>query len=327
MNLLEGPLGSLETAKNSIKRESIDLGKPDELLAYEQWESPAEFTNSNTSSIYSNMSIEEKMAFNKKRRRQIFEETQELRTSINPLEFESYKDYFVLKKFKKGVSVSGRVGIGENRTRSTGVYYEKITRTGDNGSNDDDDSSQNSEGGRKEKSRHMHAQSSIVKQELSDSDSFPKSSPAPQSATNNNSNFFDTSISTSSIIPANSTDANVRRSSRLSLREREILEKKAIRLQEAGFEEENPRIVDLYESIIPKIISPVRRSDWLLPNKEQFIPEKFAPIKHAPEQIKINDLIHNSKLRRIMKRFKGGLAGVRKKDWDYGNESSRTYSN
>ncbi|SCU79601.1 LAFA_0B04258g1_1 [Lachancea sp. 'fantastica'] len=325
MNLLDDPLASPEATKNSVKRESIDLGKPDELLVFNQWGNVTEFTNPESRSSYSDLSIEEKMAFNKKRRRQIFEETQELRKCINPLEFEAYEDYFVLKKFRKGVSASGRVGIGENRTRSTGVYYEKITRNGDNGSNEDD-SSQESETGSKEKRRSKRVQSSVVKKELSESDIFLNSSPAPQSA-KSNTGVFDTSTSASSIIPSNNTDVNVRRSSRLSSKEREILEKKASRLQEAGFEDANPKILDLFESIIPKIISPVRRSDWLLPNKNQFIPEKFVPIKHTPEQIKINDLIHNSKIRRIMKRFKGGLAGVRKKDWDYVNEPNQTDKN
>ncbi|SCU83280.1 LAME_0C04588g1_1 [Lachancea meyersii CBS 8951] len=313
---MEGQLEPKETVNNSVKRESIDLGRSDEVLSSDKWENPANFTDLQCGSTGSDMSIEEKMALNKKRRRLIFEETRELRKRIYPLEFEAYKDYFILAKFQKGVSASGRVGCGENRTKSTGVYYEKITRTGENGTNvhenllDSDDEKQKQRANR----RSTRSQITKLKQEPSDTDPFLQLSPP---SLNTAATFFDTSISASSIIPSNNVDTNFRRSSRLSQREREILEKKAMKLEEAGFADAVPKIVDLFESIIPKTMNPVRRSDWLLPNKNRFIPEKFAPVKHTPEQIKINDLIHNTKIRKIMKRFKGGLAGVRKKDWKY----------
>ena len=132
---------------------------------------------------------------------------------------------------------------------------------------------------------------------------------------------LDANISVRSIIPSCTSDGNIRRSSRLSQKEKEILERKVQQLEEIGDEVAAPQILDLFETIVPKIIEPVRRSDWLLPSRSRFIQEKFAPIKHTPEQIKINDLIHNGRIRKVMTRFKGGLAGVRKKDWEMTTES------
>ncbi|SCU82458.1 LADA_0C05446g1_1 [Lachancea dasiensis] len=315
-NAYEEPVG---TINNSLKRESVDIGIPNELLEPEEWENMPENSELQDAMKSLELSIERKMIINKKRRLQIFEESRDIKNSIKYLEFESYDEYFTLRKFKRGISASGKVGSDDGRFKSTGIYYEKISRSGpgDNKGdrdanyidNDDDNLRKTSTG----KRRTTRSQVSKVKQEFTDpvllARSQTKSSPT----------FFDTTISVGSIIPSDNTDSNIRRSSRLSQRERDILERKAKRLEEKEPADASLNISDLFESIVPKVVEPVRRSDWLLPNKNRFLPEKFAPVKHTPEQIKINDLIHNSKIRKIMKRFKGGLAGVRKKDWDYGS--------
>ncbi|SCV05879.1 LANO_0H17194g1_1 [Lachancea nothofagi CBS 11611] len=315
MNLMNGQLKVEETDDDIFRTEAQYLE-----------ESQTDFKNDDGTLViesineHSNLGVEQKMALNKKLRDKIFEESRELKTTIKPLEFESYEDYFVLTKFEKGVSVSGKVGFEDGKTRSTGVYYEKIKRGSrdENGENKNDSLS-DSDGDQPKtasatKKRATRSQVSKLKRESSDSALPSGRRMDPTTA------FFDTTISVSSIIPSENADGNIRRSSRLSQREREILENKANRLEENEPEEAAPEILDLFESIIPKMVEPVRRSDWLLPNKNRFIPEKFAPVKHTPEQIKINDLIHNSKIRKIMKRFKGGLAGVRKKDWEYVTE-------
>ncbi|CAR22825.1 Rfm1p [Lachancea thermotolerans CBS 6340] len=252
----------------------------------------------------------------KNKRRQLSQESAALKRNVKPIEFESYEDFFLLNKFKKGVSESGKVDVEGIKSRITGVYYEKIKR-GVNGQTSDSELQSDDEKSKKNaefRPKRRTTRSQLNKQKvLASRSSSTSQSPTPEQR---KPALLDASISVNSIIPSNNSDGNIRRSSRLSQKEKEILEKKALLLERAGIEAAVPQILDLFESIVPKTLEPVRRSDWILPSKCRFIPEKFAPIKHTPEQIRINDLIHNGRIRKIMTRFKGGLAGVRKKDWE-----------
>ncbi|CUS20334.1 LAQU0S01e04302g1_1 [Lachancea quebecensis] len=263
-----------------------------------------------------NMGNSEQFEQIKSKRRLLSQESAALKHIVKPLEFESYEDFFLLNKFKKGVSESGKVDVEGIKSRITGVYYEKIKR-GANGQVSDSElqsEDEKSKKGSEFRPKRRTTRSQLNKQKvLASRNSSASLSPTPEQR---KPALLDASISVNSIIPSNNSDGNIRRSSRLSLKEKEILERKALMLERAGTEAAAPQILDLFESIVPKILEPVRRSDWILPSKCRFIPEKFAPIKHTPEQIRINDLIHNGRIRKIMTRFKGGLAGVRKKDWE-----------
>ncbi|CCD24899.1 Rfm1p NDAI_0E00830 [Naumovozyma dairenensis CBS 421] len=81
-------------------------------------------------------------------------------------------------------------------------------------------------------------------------------------------------------------------------------------------EGETAEIQDLYESIIPKIEAPFRRSDWLLPPRLRYVPEKQLRTKHVHTTIKINELVAFKRIRNVLSRFEGGVAGVRKRDWE-----------
>lgn len=81
-------------------------------------------------------------------------------------------------------------------------------------------------------------------------------------------------------------------------------------------DEGETKIQDLYESLVPKILEPRRRSDWILPPKARYTPEKQMSTKPSFKSIKINELVGNKRIRSILSRFEGGVAGIRKRDWD-----------
>lgn len=155
------------------------------------------------------------------------------------------------------------------------------------------------------------------------------------------SNFFNGNISKSSIIPA-PVKGNVRRSSRLSLQQQQQLEKQKqirkhqkqgseedLKKDETGdtndFEEEKSdicddsnskeHIKDLFETLVEKVIEPKRRSDWVLPPRLRYQPEKQMRTKPAFDSVKINEVMANKSIRHILSRFEGGVAGVRKREW------------
>ncbi|SCW01742.1 LAFE_0E06260g1_1 [Lachancea fermentati] len=257
----------------------------------------------------------------KKRRREILKDSQELKTKIKPMEFESYEDYYLIHNFKRGISASGKVDVDSLRTRATNVYYKRIKRgnVDNQDKNNEDDSSDSEDDELKDKSfrpnrRTTRAQKTKLRNESNVTDTGSESASSENRIT---SNRIVGDISVDSIIPTESNNS-VRRSSRLSQREKEILERRGRREYKSGVDDsfdDKPEILDLYELIVAKIPEPVRRSDWVLPSKYKFIPEKFTPVKHTPEQVKINDLIHNDRIRKVLTRFKGGLAGIKKKDW------------
>lgn len=261
----------------------------------------------------------------KKRRLKLLREAQEIKNSVRPLEFETYYDYYLIHTFKKGVSVSGKVDIdGLRRRKGHGVYYKRIKRTSKNKQNEEngndsssDDESDHHKSGDEEyipKSRTTRAQANKSTRSRNQSAQPPSVSPDDLSDQKTPSHLITGDITTDSIIPTSIADGTIRRSSRLSQKEKDALENKVEGPSEIEGEV-TAEIHDLYESIVPKIPDPVRRSDWMLPNKYRYVPEKHPPVKHTPEQLKINDLIHNNRIRSVMSRFKGGLAGVRKKDW------------
>ena len=48
---------------------------------------------------------------------------------IKPMEFESYEDYFLIHTFKKGISESGRVNLDGLRRKEKSIYYKRIKRS------------------------------------------------------------------------------------------------------------------------------------------------------------------------------------------------------
>ncbi|SMN20539.1 similar to Saccharomyces cerevisiae YOR279C RFM1 DNA-binding protein required for vegetative repression of middle sporulation genes [Maudiozyma saulgeensis] len=71
-------------------------------------------------------------------------------------------------------------------------------------------------------------------------------------------------------------------------------------------------IKDLYETLVPKIKDPQRRSDWVLPPRMKYTQEKQLHTRPEYKSVKINELVGTNRISTILSRFEGGLAGVRR---------------
>lgn len=87
---------------------------------------------------------------------------------------------------------------------------------------------------------------------------------------------------------------------------------KSEEVQASELDEENPDIKDLYESLVPKIKSPTRRSDWILPPRLKFTPEKQMRTRIVVDSIKVHELIDTERIAKVLSHFEGGVAGIRK---------------
>ncbi|KAK5779968.1 Rfm1p PWA37_001658 [Arxiozyma heterogenica] len=76
--------------------------------------------------------------------------------------------------------------------------------------------------------------------------------------------------------------------------------------------QEQSDIKDLYESLVPKVKVPNRRSDWILPPRLKYQPEKQMRTKVVVDSIKVHELIDTDRISKVLSRFEGGVAGIRK---------------
>ncbi|CCF55854.1 hypothetical protein KAFR_0A04190 [Kazachstania africana CBS 2517] len=241
------------------------------------------------------------------------EDIANLVNNLKPLEFESYTDYFLINTFQKGISESGKVDINDIRRRDHTRYYKKIKHDEDATTTALNGSSVNTS---KSPTPTLN-------------DDFPKIKLGPnedddRESRSNSSDYIEDKKPNEKVTKnSRSTvaDHNIRRSSRLS--QKEQLEKQKNETEEAAKEAAEAeqdsadiKIADLYESLVPKIVDPSRRSDWVLPPRFRFTPEKQYRTKADYEHIKINELIANKKIRTVLSKFDGGVAGIRKRDWN-----------
>lgn len=277
----------------------------------------------------------------KQRKENLLNEIKNFGFQIKPKEFESYSEYFIIHNFERGRSVSGQVDINMLRRKEHGIYYKRIKPNFENSpspipslssSNNLSDSNaiNNHDLDKLNKdNEHAGAKSSYPEETLSSSNITTRSSTiqSTQSAaittTPNvngkdelrDSNLINGDISLKSIIPISASDGSRRRSSRISKKEQTNLNDDEF--TKYGFKSENggegPQIHDLFESLVPKIDSPYRRSDWILQAKQRYIPEKQLHTKPEYEVVKMNELVTAERIQTILLKFEGGVAGVRKK--------------
>ncbi|CCK71348.1 Rfm1p KNAG_0G02910 [Huiozyma naganishii CBS 8797] len=277
------------------------------------------------------------------------EDIKGLVSTIKPKEFESYHDFFIIHSFRKGRSESGRVDIDRIRRRQVGKYYERIKRDSTKeqtppvtaGPEDTDYST--AAPSRAGSASLGDSSNSVTESNALD---FPtieqpqlnpeKDSLFEQDATTVvNPGQFDkirADISTESIIgplyPLSNTDANyIRRSSRISSKntvtgdaggseagsQPQPVSRRSSASKSDSTEDGELEIKDLYESLVPKTDSPNRRSDWILPPRLRYTPDKQLRTKPVVNSIKINELIATDQITIILSRFEGGLAGIRKR--------------
>lgn len=260
------------------------------------------------------------------RKQDIHETIRELLDDIKPIEFESYRDYYLINTFKKGISASGRVNFDNLRSGKHAVYYQKLKRTKSKSDDDEKDHmSRSSSNGRSNTRSVDDGESDDTDYSSSSSkrrntrSSAQEEKPVIALPTSSERNLINGDISKSSILPeSNRGQGSVRRSSRLSSQHQSPFRGQLGQCNDGDDEEQDggAHIKDLYESLVQKVIEPNRRSDWVLPPRLRYQPEKQMRTKPAFDSVKINELVANKSIRNIMSRFEGGVAGVRKRDWE-----------
>lgn len=281
---------------------------------------------------------------------ELSKEIKSIANDIKFIEFESYTDYFIIHQFKRGISESGRVNIENLRRKEDSIYYKKIKKS--NHQQDENIALPPSRALSEDSSVSVTA-SYIISSDTPTADENNNTMKVTDRKDNEKINKVSSEISTKSIIDSPDTQdiepVHVRRSSRLSEKERQEKERREqkrltgqaegtkLRIQSRGYDtgqefgadmseedgihpsdSENQGdvivIKDLYESLVPKIKDPKRRSDWVLPPRMRFTPEKQLHTRPEFDFIKINELVGTERISAVLSRFEGGVAGVRKKE-------------
>ncbi|CAL9737361.1 repression factor of MSEs protein 1 [Monosporozyma servazzii] len=302
---------------------------------------------------------------------------------IEPLEFESYTDYFIINTFKRGRSESGKIDMFTLLRRDTPKYYQKIKRSttkntgSSNNSNDQCIQQVSRNGTNSTQARVTPPQSTSSSldylHKLDDVESEFKnkkirmtrssaqtgignSKEGIQGLTDSNwdgvnaddiEDIYDNELEYEPIAKASeevelsqdveeeqqqNDDRNDfrRRSTRISKQQEQKKLEGAKRQNEMlhqdsemdqtiqydsnidGNPDERTDIKDLYESLVPKIKTPSRRSDWVLPPRLKYQPEKPIRTKVVVDSIKVHELIDTDRIAKILSHFEGGVAGIRK---------------
>lgn len=324
----------------------------------------------------------------------LLQESQQLNTEISnvlkeiePLEFESYTEYFIINTFKRDRSESGKIDMYSLLRRDTSRYYQKIRRSTTKNSNssnytndpqfiqrDSKNSSTSTEdgvtpprstsssldylhklddaenAGRNKKIRMTRSRAQTDDSNFRDGTQTPMDSnwdggdaDAIEDVYDNEFEFESVVNRTTPKVPGTSEPSQDaenqqpqhddnndyrRRSTRISKRqEQKRLEKAKQQNEKAlqdgmtdqydngsaeGKSDEMPDIKDLYESLVPKVKTPSRRSDWVLPPRLKYQPEKPIRTKVVVDSIKVHELIDTDRITKILSHFEGGVAGIRK---------------
>lgn len=300
--------------------------------------------NINLSSKVDGSSFVEDMAELSHKRTKLNEEIKEFSLTIKPIEFESYHDFFMIQTFKKGKSASGHVDIERLRCRNNGLYYRRLKRNLENSAgasntpatnsalseheNDEDEEDERHDPNRffladvdkilpdsnnGPKKRMTRAQLAAKKESEKESELHEKQveKQAEKQGENSDKTLINCDISVTSIITKGESDGSIRRSSRLSQKfsQDSSLDSAGTMVTDAN----QTQIRDLYESLVPKVKDPFRRSDWVLPSRSRYTPEKQMRTKHSHEIIKVNELVGTDRIRSVLSKFEGGVAGIRKR--------------
>lgn len=249
-----------------------------------------------TDDTFLGLTIEEKLLL-------LRDNATKLMEDIDLDEFESYYDYYLINSFKKGRSSAGMVDLDSLRKIEHNLYYNKIQYSNDIDNIYSVDSNDILE-------RNQSVDSIVESKDTTfDADYIEEKKTSLKSLQNSQA------VKELTKIP------QTRRMTRLQVSQREhsLNNIKAIssssRLNDDGQSELLDSILKpISESLVQKVKKPYRRSDWLLPNKFRYTRERNTYTKPSYEVIKINELIDNDRLKKILSRFDGGLAGVYKRN-------------
>ncbi|GAV51698.1 hypothetical protein ZYGR_0AF01690 [Zygosaccharomyces rouxii] len=289
-------------------------------------------TNETLPNITDDTSIETSMSFrnsdqstwrkimdSNNKRQEIFTKFKEASQQINPIEFESYYDFFVLNTFKKGKSASGHVDIenvmknnAQHHRRSKRNYHEVSVREPINssGSSFSDDGEGENYNGNKDIEKLSRGLESPPVDEITQEPKKRRNTAQLSVTSNDSSRIDEVEVSSST-----NSHGGGRRSTRL-LNKANNNGSSSNSTSEDGTEEHGEALIkDLYESIVPKVAQPYRRSDWVLPSRLRYTPDKQMRTKPEFEKVNLSDLVSVEKIQRVLSKFEGGLKGIRKTNW------------
>lgn len=262
----------------------------------------------------------EKIVKSSHKRKEIFNKFKKTSKSIKPKEFESYHEYFVLHNFKKGKSARGHVDV-ENvrknnlqlRTRSRRNQHEIFVREpidlpGSSTSLSDECCNEVDKEFENLTKRHEPPADET-------GDEPTKNGNTSQGRKRLYSHLKGEIVESSAVSQSNS-QIGERRSKRLlnKINDREISSHPLT--EDRTDENDELLITDLYEAIVPKVEQPYRRSDWVLPSRFKYTPDKQMRTKPEFEKVNLSELISVEKIQRVLARFEGGLKGIRKTNWN-----------
>ncbi|KAH9198779.1 hypothetical protein LQ764DRAFT_211178 [Zygosaccharomyces rouxii] len=213
------------------------------------------------------------------KRQEIFTKFKEASQQINPIEFESYHDFFVLNTFKKGKSVSGYVDI-ENVMKNNAQHHrrskrnnhdpsvrEPITSPGSSSLSDDGDYDENDDGNREIEKLSRSRESPV--DEIEEGPKKRRSRTQVPVTSDDHLQIDEAELSLSTNPPGGE-----RRSTRLLNKANNNNSSSNPDSEDSSDEHGEALIKDLYESIVPKVEQPYRRSDWVLPSRLRYTPDK-----------------------------------------------------
>lgn len=263
----------------------------------------------------------QKIVDSSNKRRDIFTKFKEASKQINPIEFESYYDFFVLNTFKKGKSASGHVDI-ENVMKNNAQHHRRSKRkhhdlsvrepinTASSSYLSDDGEDENTDDN-KDTEQFSGGRASPPVDGIEQEQKKRRSTTQFLALSNNHSQTHEMDIP----LGTNLHGAE-RRSTRL-LNKANKNDSSFNPTSDDSTEEHGETLIkDLYESIVPKVAQPYRRSDWVLPSRLRYTPDKQMRTKPEFEKVNLSDLISVEKIQRVLSKFEGGLKGIRKTNWN-----------
>lgn len=262
------------------------------------------------------------------KRKSIAKKIAKASVKIEPNEFESYYEYFLLNTFRKGISPRGQVNIdnvrshGKPRARRARDYATRtpITSSGSSASLDSEETE--NEGYKESFNRLTRIPKEVITFSI-----VQGTTQAPSEVASSTSkeieeelwyqkSVINTNISVASILPTHDPGVTGRKSARLSHKRTKTEDSTKYGEDTGRNHEAIMPIKTLYESLVPKIKEPYRRSDWVLPSRLRYTPDKQMNTKVEYEKINLNELVSIGKIQRVFSRFEGGITGIRKTSWN-----------
>ncbi|KAL6944881.1 hypothetical protein ACO0QE_002323 [Hanseniaspora vineae] len=240
------------------------------------------------------------------KKQKINDEVKRFNQTVFPLEFESYYDFYNINNFKKGYSESGVVDVNELKRREHGVYYQKISRSGEDDTSTLDDEDVDAEevdntgndGDKdfKTKNRKKNTKGKVGKS---------KNPPEPP-VIRRSSRLSKKELENSKKLELEKKEQALAVQKQQQKKREEQLKAKKNKKKPQSINDDDTQGLDrLLENLVEKIPQPSRRSDIILATKYRFVPEKTQGLKpNTDKLIKYHKLVQHKKINSFLTNYK-----------------------